>query len=230
MEVKFVRGYPCMLIGRTLILADLHIGYELMLRARDVHVSEIRTLVNSISTIRKKTKARSIIIVGDLKHQLVRRLRDEALLLRGFVRFLHREFEDVLLVKGNHDGKIEEITSKLRVCKFVSFNGDVLLLHGHALFGLDVEHYKTVIMAHVHPAMKSLTRDERVWIVMRNRNGQRLIIMPSFASLVGMLYLTRDSLFSLVKENAIVKKFSPVNCEIYSLFGKKLCEFYELRA
>ena len=75
--IKPVQPYPALLAinrnGKTLVVADLHIGWEVPLAKEGVHVpSQTAKLQERLLQIVKKVKPRAILFLGDVKHTIAK--------------------------------------------------------------------------------------------------------------------------------------------------------------
>ena len=67
-----------LLVGKTLVIADLHIGLEYELRKKGIFIfSQYEKMKNRIISLLEKTKAKRIILLGDLKHNIPRATFEE---------------------------------------------------------------------------------------------------------------------------------------------------------
>jgi hypothetical protein len=174
---------PALLItgrSRTLIIADLHLGI----------LSFPDEVIDDAANLAEKVKADSIVIAGDVKHDIGMKARE-----RREVEELIGAFEkagvnksEIMVVKGNHDGGIDDIvnTKSSRGIRI----GKIGIFHGHAMPSDEVLQAKTLIFAHAHPAI--FLRDEvggikeRVWLEGKigvEGEEKDVIVMPAFNDL-----------------------------------------------
>ncbi|NJE49328.1 metallophosphoesterase [Thermococcus sp. 9N3] len=131
-------------LGRTLLIADPHIGFELSRGLR------IRTgFEESLARFIVESGADALIILGDVKEPLGLSFRLKEMLLRFF-----SALKDVRIIvtKGNHDGRIEEVTGKfpnVEVREHLLLDGK-LFLHGHTR--LPKIEFEEAFLGHAHPA------------------------------------------------------------------------------
>ncbi len=94
-----------LLIDDTLVIADLHLGYEQSLNMDGIMVPKFQyqKILERILEILDKTNAKQVVINGDLKHEFGRITRQEWKESLNFIQFLKENFGDVVLLKGNHD-------------------------------------------------------------------------------------------------------------------------------
>ena len=131
--------------GRALVFADPHIGFELSRGLR------VRTrFEKSLTEFIKEENPDLIIILGDIKAPLG---------MSRFVKKLLIEFlseigeYSVVITKGNHDGKIEEVTKEFKNVNVVSYFilDNMLFLHGHQT--LPEIKFERAFLGHIHPAI-----------------------------------------------------------------------------
>ncbi|WP_297506205.1 metallophosphoesterase [Thermococcus sp.] len=131
-------------LGRTLVFADPHIGFELSrgLRIRTGFEEELAFFVLEVNPD-------VLIILGDVKEPLGLSFRLREMLLRFFSQI--RDV-NVLIAKGNHDGRIEEVTENfpnVEVSDHFLIDGK-LFLHGHRR--LPPMDFEEAFLGHAHPA------------------------------------------------------------------------------
>ena len=191
----FVVGKPALVIGKALIIADLHIGITRELYESGVSMpSQIKDMTDKIHELKKATRTKQLIILGDIKHKVPGISWQELKEVPEFLSSL--EFEKIVIVKGNHDGSIEKMIegiNKVRIRKSIVV-GDYLLTHGHR----NVKTKKNIVIAHNHPHIRFRDRfgaiyTEPVW-VRGSINGRELIVMPAFNELCGATIVNKDAL------------------------------------
>ena len=175
-KVRLVEGESAALIGRTLVIADVHIGIEKELWREGVRASGIsEKALGSFERLLEKTRPSKIVINGDLKHNIPLFTKREAETVRKFVE-AGRDYGEVLVVKGNHDGGIEGIVDGV-VGNYVKIRG-IWITHGHVRL-----EERPVIIGHVHPAypLDFHFRKEpvKVWLV-----GEEVLVLPAFSPFI----------------------------------------------
>jgi len=131
-------------LGRTLLIADPHIGFEFS-RGLRVGTRFEETLAQFVM----ESGADALIILGDVKEPLGLSFRLKEMLLRFFSSL---KDVGVLITKGNHDGRIEEVTGKfpnVEVREHFLLDGK-LFLHGHTK--LPKVEFEEAFLGHAHPA------------------------------------------------------------------------------
>lgn len=137
--------------GDTLVLADLHIGYESVLEEEGFHLPRIQTqeIIDRLMTILDRYRPDRIVVLGDFKHEFSRNLHQEWNDVRQILSTL-MDFAEVDLVRGNHDNYLATIASRMdiEVVDRLSING-VCMVHGHQMI-----EDRPLIMAHEHPSIR----------------------------------------------------------------------------
>jgi putative SbcD/Mre11-related phosphoesterase len=151
-ELKFVTGEPALKIGQAVVVSDLHIGIEYRYRKEGVALpSQSERLFKRLESVVKKTKAKKLVIIGDVKHKVPGTSFQEEREIPAFFRRLV-EFVDVEVTPGNHDGGIEKLLpEEVKVYPSTGFLlGKTWLCHGHAWPDNDFLKAKQVVIGHNH--------------------------------------------------------------------------------
>lgn len=174
---------------RTLVIADLHIGYESALEAEGIHIPRIqtRTVIASLSKLIDKHEPDRLVILGDLKHEFSRNLGQEMKDVRKVLDSVS-DRTDIVLVKGNHDNYIENIVSRIQVPVVGQYRtGGITFVHGH----LNCPD-RPLIMGHEHPSIKIVDRVGaylklpcHVWL-----REERILVLPAYSPLASGTDLT----------------------------------------
>ncbi|MFA4640201.1 metallophosphoesterase [Pyrococcus kukulkanii] len=156
--------------GKTLVFADPHLGFE-PFRGINVKSSFERKLAEFIIS----EDPDIVIILGDVKEDLG---------LKGYTRKILLDFFSMLkdykiiITKGNHDGRIEEVTERFDNVSVVEYYilDDVLFMHGHR--SLPEVDFKKAFLGHIHPtaivSLKGVKRKVKCFV-----KAGRFIILPT---------------------------------------------------
>ena len=185
----FVMKEPAIKIGSNLIISDLHLGISSEYKGIIFPVlAEI--LSKKISKIKKKTRTKNLIILGDIKHNIGINQRTIKYL---DIFFSNIDFKKIIITKGNHDGKIENYVDA-EVVDYILL-GKTLLTHGHRK--LPKEDFNKIIIGHNHPAIKIKDRMGMSYIVpvwcIGEIGAKKLILMPAFNDMCGKTILNESS-------------------------------------
>ena len=176
---------------KTLVIADLHIGYEFMLLEKgfnfpiELYKKTKKEIEGVISMINKKYgKIEKIIILGDLKHEFGKINQEEWKNVLDILDFLSLNCKEVILIKGNHDnilGPLAEI-KKVKIVDYLIIK-EVCFFHGNNIWkeGLDKK-VKIWILGHKHPAIRLSegTKSELFKCFLSGRyKDKKIIILPS---------------------------------------------------
>jgi hypothetical protein len=152
--------YPAAMVKtektKTILIADPHIGWEMGLQEKGIHVpSQTPKILNKLTAILSRYKPQHLVIVGDVKYTVVSSELGEWHDVPDFFAKLQSYIGDIAIVRGNHDANIEPLLPeniKLLPATGIVI-GDVGVFHGHkwpspALLGC-----KTLVMGHLHPVV-----------------------------------------------------------------------------
>jgi putative SbcD/Mre11-related phosphoesterase len=244
MSIKFLTE-PALLIGKTLIVSDLHIGIEHEIFQSGITIpSQVKRLEKRIDSLIKQTKAKHLVILGDVKHQVPNISWQE---YREIPKFLEHFNIKVSVVKGNHDGNIERLASKgIDIYEPKGFKTDsYLLTHGQAWPDKNDLNANHLIMGHVHPAIQFSIENFRMiepcWLKCEIDNKKlegkfgiktkfkQGIIMPAFNHLIGGMAFNSKSFEPLgpLLRNEILKW---KEAEVYLLDGTLLGNLKNLKS
>jgi uncharacterized protein len=176
-----------LLIDDTLVIADLHLGYEQSLNMDGIMVPKFQyqKILERILEILDKTNAKQVVINGDLKHEFGRITRQEWKESLNFIQFLKENFDDVVLLKGNHDNYTQFIAQKTDLEVYESYAlEEFIIMHGDKI-PQDLMDKKelTIIIGHEHPCIgiRNGERLEKMKCFLKGSYKEKnLIVMPSF--------------------------------------------------
>ena len=165
----------------TLVIADLHIGWEIALSQKGIHVpTQTPKLLQKLKNLIFTHKPEKLLILGDVKHTIATAQTGEWHDIPNFFDQLKKETKEICVIRGNHDGNLEPLLPEnIKILPATgSTVGEVGLFHGHRWPSPALLKCKTLVMAHVHPIVAfrdpagfRITR--QVWVKMEC-NGTRL--------------------------------------------------------
>ncbi|MEK6807496.1 MAG: metallophosphoesterase [Nanoarchaeota archaeon] len=206
-------------------IADLHLGYEESLNNKGVMLpahqfSDIKKRLEFIfETLAKENKSvKTILILGDLRHELGSAGLQEFRQVRALTAYLKTKCEKLILTRGNHETIHKYIEKMINVCDNYSCKG-ILFLHGDKIPEKIKEN--VIITGHVHPAIKLSDEfaSERLKCFIAGKwKGKRLIVLPSFNPLKEGV----DVLFEKIK-SPFIKNLSGFEVFAVAEPGKVLC-------
>lgn len=157
-DIELIDGMPVIHIRslNALAVADLHLGYEGVMAKKGALLPKVnlKKIIELIDTALIKTRAKTIIVDGDIKNEFSTVDQEEFNELFDFVTFVRGKGLDLILIKGNHDNFVERYREpfKLKVYQQEARLGDYLFFHGEEA-PHDTKKAKMLIMGHEHPAI-----------------------------------------------------------------------------
>ncbi|WII07217.1 metallophosphoesterase [Methanomassiliicoccales archaeon LGM-RCC1] len=137
--------------GPTVVLGDLHLGYERALEQEGMYLPRINTesIRECLNDILSRYEPKRIVLLGDIKHDFKRAGYEEKQEVRKIFNLL-AEAAQVVAIKGNHDNYLQNIVADLGflVVDYIDIMG-FRLEHGHVDSGV-----RPVIIGHEHPSVR----------------------------------------------------------------------------
>lgn len=188
-------------LKNTLIIADLHIGYEEALAKQGILVPKFQ-FKDIIKNLEKNLKkAHTIIINGDLKHEFGTISEQEWRETLKVIDLLSKYCEKIVLVRGNHDTILRPIARKrnLEIVDHISI-GNIYICHGDEIpKDEEFKKAKTIIIAHEHPAisLREKTKVEKYKCFLKGKyRDKTLIVQPSFNPLIEGFDVLKEKMLS----------------------------------
>lgn len=201
--MRFVSGKPAAVIGKHLLISDFHFGSELELQRKGINIPfDPRAYAAELNELKKETKTDSLIVLGDFKNNYLSTTQRERNALNELLHDL--KFKEIIVVKGNHDGNLEDMEKFFPKFKVFPANGTTIkvgkttygLFHGHAIPSLGVLIADVLLCGHAHPGVrlgnKNVHWTREAWVAGNcnttatgTRENQKFVIFPSFHDLKG---------------------------------------------
>ncbi|MBS3106485.1 metallophosphoesterase [Candidatus Woesearchaeota archaeon] len=184
------RTIGCALLFRkTLVLSDLHLGYEKALGAGTGFISRFQfdELIRELDWVfRVAGKLDAIVLNGDIKHEFGTIEEREWRYVLRFLDYLQKHAKRIILIKGNHDTLLKPIAEKRSypLEPFVLLH-DVLITHGDEItneFKKAAKKAKTIVIGHEHPAvtLRKGSRSETFKCFLAGKwKRNKMIVLPS---------------------------------------------------
>jgi len=218
-------SYPALYLKdyQTLVLADLHIGYESSLKEKGVFLPQASYpyMKSAIEGMLRITRAEYVVFVGDVKHEFGKPSAQEWVEVQDLLAFLINGGIGVHVVRGNHDNYILAILKRLGVQLHDPFMrlDSIILLHGHKKVDLPTG-IKVVIMGHEHPAVSSRdlsgSRYKFKCFLVGKYKGIKVVVMPALSPLssgVGVNETRPEKLLSPILRATDIDSFTPIVVE-----------------
>jgi putative SbcD/Mre11-related phosphoesterase len=174
-------------IDDYLVISDLHLGYEEALNSQGIMLPKFQypLIIERLQEIISKNPTENIIINGDLKHEFGIISRQEWSETQNFIEFVKAKFQEIVLIKGNHDPLTPVIARKNGLEFHERFSiGDFTVMHGDLIpYDWKKIREETIIIGHEHPTVgiRSYERVEKIKCFLKGSyDNKNLIVMPSF--------------------------------------------------
>ena len=214
----------------TLVLSDLHIGYEEALNDKGVLVPRVqfKQMYERLSLIVKEQKFKDIIITGDLKHEFGIINDTEWKNTLKLIDLLLEHCEKLILIKGNHDLTLKHIANKrnIELVEYVRID-EILICHGDEILSKEVfEGINMIIIGHEHPAvgLREKNKYESYKCFLKGKYKNRiLIVIPSFNTLTTGTDILRRRLLSPFLQHDLD------NFNVYPIEDKKVYDMGKIK-
>ncbi|BDZ71154.1 metallophosphoesterase [Methanobacterium petrolearium] len=170
-----------------LVISDLHLGYEEALNYQGIMVPKFQypKILKRTEDIHLRSDCSRIIINGDLKHEFGKISRQEWKETIKFIDYLKERFQEIILIKGNHDPLTPIIAEKTGLDVHPQFStGNFMVMHGDKIPKKSDEiEEQTIVIGHEHPSVgiRSGERMEKVKCFLAGDfRDKKMIVMPSF--------------------------------------------------
>lgn len=212
-------------IDDYLIIADLHLGYEEDLNRKGIMIPrfQYRQIKERLEQIARYTNSEKIIINGDLKHEFGRISRQERKEVSGFIDFLQDMFQEIILIKGNHDNFMPFIdhNSQMNIVEEVSLD-NYLIIHGDRIPADSLlKEAEVLIIGHEHPCIgiRSMERVEKLKSFLGGEfKDKKLIVMPSFN------FISEGS--DVLQEKPLTPFLKSVSVDDFNVYGVENFEIF----
>jgi len=155
-----VQPYPALLLrtrtDRILVIADLHIGWEVALAQEGIHVpSQTSKMLKKLLQLIDICKPTGLLLLGDVKHTIAKVELEEWRDIPDFFEALNKKVSDIRVILGNHDGNLEPLLPES--VKLLPANGTAIgnvgFFHGNAWPSPELLACHSLAMGHVHPTV-----------------------------------------------------------------------------
>lgn len=184
---------------KTIILSDLHLGYEEHLGKQGVLVprTQFKQIIARLDWITEHVVVDHVILNGDVKHEFGTISKQEWREVLRLIEYFEKKNIDILLVKGNHDTILGPIARKKKLKEVVEFrHKDILVTHGDYV---PKKLEKIIIMGHEHPAisLREESKQEKFKCFIKGKFKRSiLIVQPSMNPLTKGTDITKEELLS----------------------------------
>lgn len=152
--------YPAALVKskntKTLLIADPHLGWEMSLQEKGIHVpSQTPKILTKLTSIIAEYKPDALVVLGDVKYTVISSELGEWQDIPDFFTKLLNQVKDISIVRGNHDANLEPLLpEKIKMLPATgAIIGDAGVFHGHKWPSPALLACKTLVMGHLHPVV-----------------------------------------------------------------------------
>lgn len=170
---------------RVLAIGDLHLGYgeSLGLGGMVLPSGGLGDILSGLEKVFDKVgQVDKIILLGDLKHEFGKILKEERVGVLKVIGFLEEKCEKLVIIKGNHDVLMKFIFDRPVVDYFL-WKG-IMFLHGDKdfpeIWGRDV---KMWVVGHGHPGVRisdGVKEEKYKCFLVGKFKGRKVVVVPSF--------------------------------------------------
>lgn len=168
----------------SVLLADLHIGYETVLEGEGFAMPRVQNeqMLERINAAIDRFDPDSLIIVGDFKHNFDRNLSAEWNGVEKMVEAVSKRSR-MIVIRGNHDNYLANILSKRGIeLKHELLLGDLKIVHGHKT---TAPWDGGMVFGHEHPAItlrEATGASVKIPCFLYSPDANRLVL-PAFSPL-----------------------------------------------
>jgi putative SbcD/Mre11-related phosphoesterase len=141
---------------RTIVVADLHIGWEVALSKKGIHVpTQTPKLLGKLKALIQEFRPKRLLILGDVKHTVATAEMGEWHDIPDFFSDLRKRVQEICIIRGNHDGNLDPLLPEgIRLLPATGMvMGDVGFFHGHQWPSPTILEARTLVMGHIHPVV-----------------------------------------------------------------------------
>jgi putative SbcD/Mre11-related phosphoesterase len=157
---------------RTLLISDPHIGWEMELQQKGIHVpSQTNKLITKLIAVLTDVKPDALVVLGDVKYTVMKSEFGEWRDVPEFFKQLQPYVPKISIVRGNHDANLEPLLPEnvTLLPATGAVIGDVGVFHGHKWPSPELLGCKTLVMGHLHPVVvfrdpTGLKMNRQVWL------------------------------------------------------------------
>ncbi len=214
--------------SKTLIIADMHLGYEEALNKRGVLIPRIqfKDTYERLEKILSKLEIETFVVTGDFKHEFGVISETEWRNLLQMIDLILKYAKRLVVIKGNHDVALGPVARKRNIELLDYYKvEDMIICHGDEILGNEeFNSASIIIMGHEHPAigLKEGTKYENYKCFLKGKwKNKELIVIPSFNILTIGTDVLRGRLLSpfLQQDLSKFEVFIVEQCNVYN-FGK----------
>jgi hypothetical protein len=190
-----VSNSRCLILGDTVVVGDLHLGYERALESEGLYLPRMNTdsIRDMLNRIICTYEPKRFVLLGDIKHDFAKAPYECRLEVMKVIKLM-ADTADVTVIKGNHDNFLQNILSDMDI-----------ELYDHAdVYGFRLEHghidsgKRPVVIGHEHPSVRisdPMNGSVKIQCFLHSeRDG--VIVIPPFSPLSSGTDMAEESFMS----------------------------------
>lgn len=250
--IRFASPHPGIVVTdpqgvRHGVIGDLHLGLETsILRTSPLFSSFLsQDVIDRVRNFIEENKLRNLVVLGDVKHSIVRPPFEEKNLVRRLLEVFHEMEAAISIIRGNHDAGLQYLVKEIPEVRLspepwieipTAEGGRMLIAHGHRRLPSSASKPSThVVLGHLHPCLR-LTLEAKRPAILRvflgfdatmGGENKSVLVLPAFNPL-GCYLFSRGE---LKKRLAALRDFDFEDVEIraFDLAGNFLGDLGFLR-
>ena len=163
--LRFLTNEPVLLVGKSLIIADLHLGIEYEYYQSGIKIpSQTEKIKKKLNNLIKTTRAKKLIILGDVKHKVPGSSFQEEREIPEFFDYFLKKI-DIEVLPGNHDADLPQLIPQIKIhpSKGILVK-NCYLSHGHTWPSKEFLRADYIIIGHDHPIIEFRNKLGYRWI------------------------------------------------------------------
>lgn len=186
-----------------LVISDLHLNENKEIFYKNL--GQLDSFIVSMNFYLNLIKPKTVILLGDIKDNIFYTSNIEKQCLEKFLSFLKQKVEEIFLIKGNHDAKLD---IDIKTFDYLIYD-DIFLTHGHKNY--DISNYKYVILGHEHTNFElefdsGIKKTLDCFLVLNTKKEKKVIVLPSISKYKkGIDNNKKNSFLSPILKNNILK-------------------------
>ena len=168
---------------KTIIISDLHLGFEESLGKQGVLVPRLqfKNIIKRLDWITHHVAVEQVVLNGDVKHEFGTISKQEWREVLRLIEYFEKKGIKILIVKGNHDTVLGPIARKKQLKEVKEArHKNILMTHGDYI---PAKLAPIIIMGHEHPAitLREKAKAEKFKCFLKGKyKKSMLIVQPSF--------------------------------------------------
>ena len=184
---------------KTLVMSDLHIGYEEHLSKQGVLVprTQFKQIIKRLDWVISHVAVERVVLNGDVKHEFGTISKQEWREVLRLIEYFEKQSIEIIVVKGNHDTILGPITRKKQLKEVKELrHKDILMVHGDYV---PERLAPIILMGHEHPAitLREKAKQEKFKCFIKGKFKKSiLIVQPSLNPLTEGTDVTKEQVLS----------------------------------